>query len=89
MRSEEGALQQIKDITGARYFCADNAAEMASICRSLNARIAVERRSMELVAMLCLAATLMACDSVLLPLLRETALCNWMNGKLVAQSSAG
>jgi Ca-activated chloride channel family protein len=67
VRLDDDVLKKIADITGARYFRIDDAAELKQVYQSLTARLAFEKRDLvEVTALLtALGALLAACTGLL------------------------
>jgi Ca-activated chloride channel family protein len=60
MRFDEETLKAIAGITQAEYFHAASAAELGRIYEKLNARFVLDRKEIEVTALFCAAATLIA-----------------------------
>ena len=60
MRFDEEALKAIAGITQAEYFHAASAAELERIYEKLNARFVLDRKEVEITALLAAAAALLA-----------------------------
>jgi len=60
MRFDEETLKAIAGITQAEYFHAASAAELGRIYEKLNARFVLDRKEIEVTALFCAAATLLA-----------------------------
>lgn len=59
-RVDEAALQKVAEITGAEFFRASNASDLASIYQHLSSKFTLERRDTEITALLAAMAAVLA-----------------------------
>jgi Ca-activated chloride channel family protein len=69
VRLDEGTLKAIAKMTQGEYFYAGTAADLRKVYESLNARLVLEKKDMEISALFSAAAAVMALVSALLSLL--------------------
>jgi len=69
VRLDEATLKEIANITRGQYFYAGTAKDLKKVYESLNSRILLEKKDMEITALFAAAAAITALDSALLSLL--------------------